>query len=168
MVSYEGEDVMLGNGYYAKLYDIVPKEGDKSVWVCKIKPTEATREAYNLELTDSERDRITGAYTKEYPKDQVIERNKGKRGRSWLFLCGFRGEETDLLEYINAKHLRTVEFLRSENEVLKIQRFQIFKEIKEALNQPDLYRKQMFEEIVKVNQVAASAGKEERPEEPYG
>mgnify|MGYP001615593323 FL=1 len=162
---------MFGNGYFAKLYDIVPSQKDKAKWVCKIKPTETTREAYELQITDAERDRLTGAYTKEYPKDQVIERNKGKRGRSWFFFCGFNGEETDFLEFINAKQLRNVEFLRQEVELLRIQRIQTVRQIKEALNQPDLYRKQMFEEMVKVNEANAAANakpEDEKAREAYG
>ena len=171
MVSYEGEDVMFGNGYFAKLYDIVPSQKDKAVWICKLKPTETTKEAYELQTTDAGRDRITGAYTKEYPKDQVIELNKGKRGRSYFFLCGFNGEETDILEYIGSKHLRTIEYLRRENVQLKVQSVQTHKQIVDAHNQPDLYRKQMFEEIIKTNEAAAGMvgkGKDAKAEDAYG
>ncbi len=172
MVSYEGEDVMFGNGYFAKIYDMFPSQKDKDVWICKIKPTETTRDAYELQVTDAERNRVTGAYTKEYRDEFIIERNRGKRGRSWFFLCGFNGEETNILEYIGSKHLRKIEFLRMENEELRIQRIQTHKEIKEAHKQPDLFREEMFEKMVRVNQAAAAATNakpgEKRTEESYG
>lgn len=144
------EWIFYGDGFWAKMLQHVQHPTDKNKWKCLVKPTEPLVNAKGLKPTDAGRDNVTGAYWKEYPKILVVARDRGTEGMSWLMLCDFDGKETDLVEYLNLKHLRTVEFLRDENRIYKIQRFQTFREIKEALHQPDLMRNKSIEDVMKL------------------
>ena len=144
------EWIFYGDGFWAKMLQNIPHSTNKNKWRCLVKPTEPLVAAKGLKPTDAERDAVTGAYWKDYPKDLVVDRSRGTEGRSWLILCDFNGKETDIIEYLNLKHLRTVEFLRDENRIFKIHQFQTFREIKEALHQPDLMRNKSIEDVMKL------------------
>ncbi|MBI4029324.1 MAG: hypothetical protein HY376_03080 [Candidatus Blackburnbacteria bacterium] len=144
------EWVFYGDGFWAKMLQHIQHPTEKNKWKCLIKPTEPLARAKGLKETDAQRDSVTGAYWKDYPKILVVDRDRGIEGMSWLMLCDFDGKETDLVEYLNLKHLRSLEFSRDENRIFKIQLFQIFREIKEALHQPDLVRNKSIEDVMKL------------------
>mgnify|MGYP001588594512 CR=1 FL=1 len=150
MVLSEGEDVMFGDGYFAKLFDIVPDSTDKEHMICKMRPTKYTAEAFKLDISDTERDRLTGNYTRKYRRDFIIERNRGPRGRSYLFLCNWNGDETDLLEYIGNKQLLKINYLMGMVKNLRLQRAYQLKEINNGLSQPELYREEHFKKLTKI------------------
>lgn len=151
---------MFGDGYFALVADLIPDPDDVGYSICKILPTEPLKEAYKLDNSDAERDRITGTYTRRYATEDIIEFPKGVRGRAYLFLCNFEGKKSGMVERLDLRHLSTVRYYREENRRLNLQINKQWKEWRKMLNQPGRFQQQAMNEYLKFA-AASKEGEEE-------
>ena len=156
---------MFGDGYFALVADQTQDPDDVGLFIFKILPTDPLKEAFKLDNSDAERDRMTGTYTRKYRAEDVIEFPKGVRGRAFLFLCNFEGKKSGMIERLNLKHLSTVSYYREENRRLNLQIAKQWKEWKKMLNQPGRFQQQAMNEYLKF---AAAAKEDEEPKREMG